>query len=144
MTTRMAAALGSAVAASSLVVASGMLVACSNQQAAPNRRPHNGAATASTVGGVQQVTLTVGADLRFHPSTITVHQGTVKITLAYSGSGAPHDFSVTNFPSDNVPLVQSGQTKSSTFTTPSPGTYKFECTLHVAQGMTGTLVVLPD
>ena len=144
MTTRMVAALGFAVAAISLVVASGLLVACSNRQASLNRRPHTGAATASTIGGVQQVTLTVGEDFRFHPSTITVHQGTVKITLVHSSSGAPHDFSVNNFPNDMVPLVQAGQTKSSTFTTPSPGTYQFECTVHVAQGMTGTLVVLPD
>lgn len=133
------------VAAAVAVVALGTSVAaCSNRQAAPNRRAHPGSATASTENGVQQVTLVVNDNFRFDPSTITVHQGTVKVTLVHKGKGAPHDFSVNNVPADHVPLVSAGQTISSTFTTPSPGTYQFVCTLHVAQGMTGTLVVLPN
>ncbi len=96
------------------------------------------------VDGVQQITLTVDSGFRFNPSTITVHQGTVKVTLVHKGTGAPHDFSVTGFPADNVPLARGGVTTSATFTTPSPGSYQFVCTIHVAQGMTGTLVVLPS
>jgi plastocyanin len=128
-----------------VVVALGASVAgCSNRQAAPNRRGHTGSATASVQNGVQQVTLVVNDTFRFDPSTITVHPGKVTITLVHKGSGAPHDFSVDGIPADNVPLVRAGSTESQTFTTPAPGTYRFVCTLHLAQGMTGTLVVLPS
>ena len=51
---------------------------------------------------------------------------------------------LTKFPSDFVPDTSAGQTNSMTFTAPSPGTYQFVCTIHTAQGMTGTLVVLPQ
>jgi plastocyanin len=133
------------LAAALVVVALGTsVVSCSNRQAAPNRRGHTGSATASTENGLQQVTLVVNDNFRFDPSTITVHPGTVKVTLVHKGKGAPHDFSVDGAPNDHVPLVSAGQTTSSTFTTPSPGTYRFVCTLHTAQGMTGTLVVLPS
>ena len=132
------------VAAALTVVAALGVTACSNRQSAPARRGHTGSATASTENGVQQVTLVVNDKFRFDPSTVTVHQGTVKVTLVHQGSGAPHDFSVDGAPADHVPLARAGTTTSATFTTPSPGTYRFVCTLHIAQGMTGTLVVLPD
>ncbi len=122
----------------------GTIAACSNRQASPNREGHPGAATASVVNGVQQVTVTVDSSFRFDPSTITVHAGTVKIILVHKGSGAPHDLAISGFPADNVPLATAGATKSATFTTPSPGTYTFICTIHQAQGMTGKLVVLPS
>jgi plastocyanin len=138
MTTRRAAVLLTALTVSAVPAA------CSNRQASPNREGHPGSATASVVDGVQQLTVTVDNSFRFDPSTITVHQGTVKITLVHKGTGAPHDFSVSGFPADNVPLVRAGATTSATFTTPAPGSYKFVCTIHVAQGMTGTLVVLPS
>jgi plastocyanin len=131
-----------AVAAALLVAI--VITGCTNRQASPNRRGHPGSATASTVDGVQQVTLTVSDTFRFNPSTVVVHQGKVKITLVHKGSGAPHDFSLNGFPADHTGLVNAGSTTSTTFTTPSAGTYKFECTLHVTQGMTGTLVVLPN
>ena len=136
--------LRTVAAALVVVTLSVSVAACTNRQAAPNRRAHTGSATASTEGGIQQVTLVVNDKYRFDPSTITVHQGIVKVTLMHKGSGAPHDFSVDGAPADHLPLVSAGQTTSATFTTPSPGTYRFICTLHVAQGMTGTLVVLPD
>jgi plastocyanin len=119
-----------------------VLAGCTNREASPNRRGHPGSSTAAVVNGVQQVTLTVNDTFRFDPSVVTVHQGTVKITLVHKGSGAPHDFSLNGFPADHTGLVNAGGTTSTTFTTPSPGTYTFECTLHVTQGMTGTLVVL--
>lgn len=96
------------------------------------------------MNGVQEVTVVVNDKFRFDPSRITVHPGTVKIILMHEGEGAPHDFSVNGAPGDHTGLVSAGGTTSATFTTPAPGTYTFECTLHVAQGMTGTLVVLPN
>jgi plastocyanin len=116
---------------------------CASQPAVASG-PHSGSAIASTVNGVQQVTITVADNYRFDPSTITVHQGTVRITLVHKGTGAPHDFSVVGFPADQTPLVNHGQTVSSTFTTPSPGTYKFVCTIHIAQGQVGQMIVLPN
>jgi plastocyanin len=124
-----------------LVVA---VAGCSNREASPNRRGHPGSATASTVNGVQEVTVVVNDTFRFDPSRITVHPGTVKIILVHKGTGAPHDFAVSGIAGDQTGLVRAGGTTSTTFTTPAPGTYTFECTLHVAQGMTGTLVVLPN
>ncbi len=133
--------------AAALVTALGLigtLAACSNRQASPNREGHPGAATASTVNGVQQITVTVDSSFRFDPSKITVHPGTVKVILVHKGGGAPHDLAVSGFPADNVPLARAGATTSTTFTAPSPGSYKFICTIHKAQGMVGTLVVLAN
>jgi plastocyanin len=121
-----------------------VIAGCTNRQASPNRRGHPGSSTASMVNGVQQVTLSVNDSFRFDPSRVVVHPGTVKITLVHKGSGAPHDFSLDGFPADQTGLVSAGGTTSTTFTTPSAGTYTFECTLHVTQGMTGTLVVLQN
>src|SRR5262249_49869861 len=97
----------------------GLLGACTNTQSPVNRRPHTGTATASPVGNAQQVTLDVGADDRFHPSTFVVHPGLVRVVLTYVGTGAPHNFQVTAFPADFVPLTSDGQTRSATFTAPS-------------------------
>jgi plastocyanin len=119
------------------------LAACSNTESAVNRRPHTGTATASTVAGVQTVTIEAGDDYRFHPSTIVVHRGTVKIILKHTGTGGPHDWSLTGFPADFVPVTAAGQTSQATFVAPSPGKYQFVCTIHAKQGQTGTLVVKP-
>ena len=135
---------GRAVRAAAVLVLAVVIAGCTNRQASPNRRGHPGSSTAAMVNGVQQVTLTVNDTFRFDPSRVVVHPGTVKITLVHKGSGAPHDFALNGFPADQTGLVNAGGTTSTTFTTPSAGTYAFECTLHVTQGMTGTLVVLPN
>ena len=120
------------------------VVGCTNQRASINRVPQSGAATASVVAGVQQITVTADDHYRFTPDTITVHPGQVRIILINKGTGAPHNLLVTGFPADFVPLANAGQTTTATFTAPAPGRYQFLCTIHVAQGQTGTLVVLPN
>ena len=70
------------------------LAGCSNGSSPINARPHTGTATASAVGGVQKVTVEVGADDRFHPSTIVVHPGKVEIVLKHDAAGAPHNLSI--------------------------------------------------
>jgi len=131
------------LAAAALLVGTLLLAGCQSQ-AAVNREPHTGATTASASNGVQDVVITADQRYRFSPSSITVHPGRVRITLSHVGTGAPHDWSLQGFPADYVSLVSPGQTRSVEFVAPSPGTYKFVCTIHVAQGQTGTLVVLPN
>ena len=126
------------------VVAVSLLLAGCQTESAINREPHAGATTASATTGVQDVVITTDQRYRFTPSTITVHPGKVRITLKHVGTGAPHDWSLPDFPADYVPLVSAGQAKSVEFTAPAPGTYKFVCTIHVPQGQTGTLIVLPN
>lgn len=114
---------------------------CTNGSSPINARPHTGTATATAVNGVQRVTLEVGADDRFHPSTIVVHPGRVEIVLEHDAAGAPHDWSLSGFPSAYVPTVDGGQTRTASFTAPAPGKYQFVCTIHAKLGMNGTLVV---
>jgi plastocyanin len=121
----------------------GGLVACTNDKGATNNRPNTGSATASAVSGAQQVTISAGDDYRFHPSTITVHPGKVRIVLKHPGTGGPHNWQLPQFPADFVPLTAAGQTSKATFTAPSPGRYQFICTIHVRQGQRGTLIVTP-
>lgn len=118
--------------------------ACGNSEPEVNKRPHTGAGTATVVDGVQQITVSSGTDLRFHPSTLTVHQGKVRIVLenaANSSSGPPHNLHVMGLPGAAVPLTAAGDKKMITFTAPAPGRYRFVCTIHLAQGQTGMLVV---
>ena len=132
-----------ALAGGCLLLAAAGLTGC-QRQGAINREPHSGSSTATISNGVQQVTISTDQYYRFSPSTITVRPGKVQITLTHLGTGAPHDWSLTGFPDDSVPLVTPGQTKSVEFTAPAPGKYTFVCTIHVAQGQTGTLIVLPN
>jgi plastocyanin len=130
--------------ASLVVLALVLLAGCSNRESPTNKRPHSGTGTASAVNGVQQLTITTGVDLRFHPSTIVVHRGEVRLTLKNvptSGGGPPHDLQVTGFPAANVPLIAAGESASVTFMAPAPGTYNFVCSIHTTQGQTGKLIV---
>ena len=119
------------------------LAGCATEPSA-NTRPHPGTATASPGSdGVQTVVVTSGVDLRFHPSTIVVHTGTVRIVLdntAKVGQGPPHDLTFSGLPVQ-IGTVQAGSRASVTFTAPAPGTYSFVCTIHAAQNQTGKLVV---
>ena len=119
------------------------LAGCQTKSAI-ERQPQTGSTTASAAAGVQEVVITTDQSYRFKPATITVHPGKVRIVLKHVGTGAPHDWSLRGFPADYVPLISAGQTKSVEFVAPAPGTYRFVCTIHVAQGQTGTLVVLPN
>ena len=128
-----------------LFAAVASLAACTNAEPTINKGPHTGVTTAASSGGVQQVRVTTGVDLRFHPSTIVVHPGKVHIVLVNktgNGVGPPHDLDVTGIPGAYVPLAQPQQSREVTFTAPSPGRYRFVCTIHAKQGQTGVLVVL--
>ncbi len=127
-----------------LLLAVTAVAGCSNRQAAVNKQPHSGTGVASDVGGVQQIVVRSGTDLRFTPSTLVVHQGRVRILLANTarpGAGPPHDIQMSGLPGVDVPLTAAGQTHSVTFTAPAPGTYSFVCSIHAAQGQNGKLIV---
>jgi plastocyanin len=128
-------------AAAALLVGASLLAACTNTEPAVNREPNTVSGTATVVNGVQQITVDAGDDFRFHPATIVVHPGEVRLILKHTGTGAPHDWRLNGFPADSVPLTPAGQTKVTTFMAPSPGRYKFDCSIHLAQGMVGTLIV---
>src|SRR3954452_2931493 len=128
-----------------VALALALVSACSNTNSAVSRRPHEGTATASDVGGLEQVTIQATDTDRFIPSTIYVHAGkTVRVTLVHVGDQAPHNWQLTKLPSAFVPLLTAqGQQGSTTFVAPSPGRSQYVCTIHVAAGQTGALVVLP-
>ncbi len=126
------------------VLTAALTAGCSNTKSAAAKEPYTGTATASVVDGVQQVTLTVGPSFRFAPSTITVHPGRVKLTLHHLGTGSPHDWQLSVVPGAYIPELGDNETQSVSFTAPSPGKYQFECTIHLRQGQTGTLIVLPS
>jgi plastocyanin len=67
----------------------------------------------------------------------------VEIILKHTGTGAPHDWQLSGFPADFVPLTNGGQTRMATFVAPAAGRYEFVCTIHVRQGQRGTLIVAP-
>ena len=115
-----------------------LLAACTSS------RPSTGSGTASDVGGVPTITVETGPDLRFHPATITVHQGPVQLVLSnrvQGGAGPPHNVQFDDFPAGFVPLVRAGQQRAIRFTAPAPGRYQFVCTIHATQGQRGVMVV---
>ena len=108
-----------------------------------NREPYLGSESASSVNGVQEITLRVDKTFRFTPSAFSVHPGRVRVVLHHTSTGSPHTWQLIGFPGDYVPMVSDGQTASVTFDAPAPGSYTFICTIHERQGQTGTMTVLP-
>jgi plastocyanin len=131
-------------AAALALLLAGSLVACTNRESAINKRTHPGTQTASSDDtGVQTIVVTAGVDLRFHPSTIVVHPGRVRLVLdntAQPGAGPPHDLQFSGLPF-YIGTTQAGRQAGITFTAPAPGTYRFVCTIHAAQNQTGKLIV---
>jgi plastocyanin len=127
------------------LLAGGLLVTgCTNT--GPIRPPAQGPTEAHASigpGGVQQVVVNAGDDLRFSPAVVDVTVGRIRLTLRHSGHGAPHTLYAADVPGLRVPLVRPGDTQSVQFTASRPGRYRFVCTIHEAQGQTGTLVVVP-
>jgi|SRR5947209_5853435 len=101
------------------------------------------ASSPTASSSVQSVTIGGTDDFRFTPADITVHPGTVRITLVDKGS-YPHNISfptlgktsasVSGSPGETSTTLQLNLTK--------PGRYSFVCTYHSSAGMKGTLVVL--
>jgi len=109
-------------------------------------------------GGGTNVNVTV-TDFAYDPSTITVSAGDT-INLHVTNKGAvEHEFAIMKLDTSVTPPfgdkdegnifweldeIQSGMTKSDTFTAPSePGEYEIVCGLagHIENGMVGKLIV---
>ena len=81
----------------------------------------------------------VNDGMSFIPSTLTIGTGTTNIKIENVGS-IPHNLAI---PSLNVssPTVNGGESATVIVHVKKPGRYPFVCTLHVMNGMVGTLVV---
>ena len=127
-----------------VLLAAGLLVGCSNRE--PLKPPQVGPTEVAIhpgADGVQRVTVDAGDDNRFSPAIIDATVGPIRLTLHHTGTGAPHTLYGATVPGLRVPLVRAGETSSIQFTASHPGRYGFVCTIHEAQGQTGTLVVTP-
>jgi plastocyanin len=93
--------------------------------------------------GIQRVTITMGDDLRLHPSLVRAHAGTVELTFRNTGI-TPHDIEV-QLPSgeSGTGNLNGGAATTVRITVSQPGTYPFPCLYHQSSGMQGTLVVIP-
>jgi plastocyanin len=114
----------------------GAIAATAGVGACSNGRP------AATIPAVQHVTVDATDMLRFAPSTITVHPGTVVITLVSAGS-YPHNLSLPELHAQSRDVSGlPGQSRATlTVAGLTPGTYTFVCTYHDSAGMRGQLVV---
>lgn len=114
-----------------LVVAS-MLAGCSV----------NGSTTASPPIGAVGVTITTapGETLGFQPAEMTIRAaGPVEIMFR-NGSSLDHNLVFTDgLTAATRTIVKPGTTDRLQLAPPSPGAYRFVCTIH--EGMAGTLVV---
>jgi uncharacterized cupredoxin-like copper-binding protein len=124
----------------SLAVGLVLLTACS---AANGGDVSNAVPASAGADGVQHLTLEVGNNMSFQPSSVIVKAGQpVELTLHNGGDNA-HDFSLSAGVAQPVMLsAAGGQTASATFTVNSPGTYSFDCSMpgHAMAGMRGTLI----
>jgi plastocyanin len=127
-----------------LLLGCALLAGCGSSEL---KRPPPRGPTETTVrpgpDGVQRVEVDVGDDYRFTPSTIDVQVGRIRLSLHHVGQGAPHTLYGAGVPGMRVGLVRPGETQTVQFTASQPGRFRFVCTIHEAQGQTGTLVVTP-
>ena len=104
-------------------------------------QPSSSAPPASRTTG-QNVTIEGMNTLKFAPATISVHPGSVRITLKDMGA-YPHNIVIPalHVTSPTVTGDPGGTSVSFTVTFPHSGHYAFHCQYHQSAGMTGVFVV---
>ena len=124
-----------------VVVALGVtLVGCSNNStpsATSNPPASTPAASTPAAAGKDTLQQGVGDQFVFTPSDISVKHGAT-LTVTNASASTAHTFTVTGMGIDIT--NEGGQSQQVTIDLP-PGRYPFICTLHVNEGMKGTLTV---
>jgi plastocyanin len=99
-----------------------------------------GGPSGSSISGPTE-TVVVNDGMSFLPDHLTISVGTTTIRIKNVGS-IPHNLDIPALHAAS-PTVDGGQTVTMTVHAKKAGTYPFVCTLHVMNGMVGTLVVRP-
>jgi len=89
--------------------------------------------------GVQRFTITMGDDLRLHPSAVRAHPGTIEFVFRNTGV-TPHDIEFAS-PTAGTGNVNGSASATVRVTVSQPGQYPFPCVYHQSSGMVGTLTV---
>ena len=115
------------------------LAACSNNStpAATSNPPASTPASAPAATGGDTLQQGVDDQLVFTPADISVKHGST-LTVTNASASTTHTFTVTGQKIDIT--NQGGQSQQVKINLP-PGTYPFICTIHVSEGMKGTLTV---
>jgi plastocyanin len=110
------------------------VAACSGSHA-----PKSGGGVGTTAGAPSAQTFTIHGNDRdqFVPQTVEAKVGSLTLTL--QNGGVPHNLTFQSSALQGISTVSGSETKSTTLTFSSPGTYTFVCTIH--PGMTGKVVV---
>lgn len=91
--------------------------------------------------GVQAVTLVTQDNYRFLPARFVVAPGPVRVTVR-NPSTTVHSLRFSEGgPSEQIPVVRSGEEATVEFIVSTPGEYEFICTFHVQFNQRGTMVV---
>ena len=93
--------------------------------------------TATTVSGVQHLTVDAGDNLRFTQTDLRAHTGTIVIRFVVDGM-AEHDLSFADGPMSSTSEIANSATTLTLHLT-TPGVYHFLCSVHPR--MRGTLTV---
>src|SRR5262249_20284481 len=88
--------------------------------------------------GVQRITITMGDDLRLHPSLVLAHPGTIEFTFRNTGA-IPHDIEFSAGTSGGTGNLNAGASATVRVSVTAPGDYPFPCVYHPSSGMVGTL-----
>jgi len=115
------------------------LTACSNNSTPAATSNPPASTPASAPAATSKDTLQQGVDdqLVFTPADISVKHGAT-LTVTNASASTTHTFTVTGMGIDIT--NQGGQSQQVKIDLP-PGTYPFICTIHVSEGMKGTLTV---
>lgn len=134
---------GAVRAVAGCLLLGGLVAACGGEPAEPPPQSSRPDEVTLTPGpdGVQAVEVDADDRNRFHPSLINAKPGPVRLTLHHVGVGAPHNWLTRDLPGARVPLVRGGETRTASFRIGRPGSYRFVCTIHEAQGSVGRIVV---
>ncbi|MDO8601189.1 MAG: cupredoxin domain-containing protein [bacterium] len=95
----------------------------------------------SVSGGAREIKI-IGTDFAFNPSEITAKAGE-KVKIIFQNNGnASHNLVVEGL-GIGTKTIGFGKTDAIEFTSPTPGTYSFFCSIpgHKAAGMTGSLII---